>query len=88
MRNAHMSQSITLNAKKGRNAQVTDQPESVAPGRGPNGSSDSEGRAEATNIAMCPRARATWRSCWHIGGQRLGPDQLAVNYFPYRGICC
>ena len=54
-----MSQSITLNAKNGRNAQVTDQPECVAPGRGPNGSSDSEGRAEATNIAMCPGARAT-----------------------------
>ena len=59
MRNAHMSQSITLNAKKGRNAWVTDQPEIVAPGRGPNGCSDSEGRAEATDIAMCPGARAT-----------------------------
>ena len=59
MRNAHMSQSITLNAKKGRNARVTDQPESVAPGRGPNGSSDSEGRAEATDIAMCPGDLAT-----------------------------
>ena len=59
MRNEHMSHSITLNAKKGRNARVTDQPESVAPGRGPNGSSDSEGRAEATDIAMCPGARAT-----------------------------
>ena len=59
MRNAHMSQSITLNAKKGRNARVTDQPEIVAPCRGPSGSSDSEGRAEATDIAMCPGARAT-----------------------------
>ena len=59
MRNAHMSQSITLNAKKGRNARVTEQPESVALGRGPNGTSDSEGRAEATDIAMCPGARAT-----------------------------
>ena len=59
MRNAHMSQSITLNAKKVRNARVTDRPESVAPGRGPNGSSDSEGRAEATDIAMCRGARAT-----------------------------
>ena len=59
MRNAHMSHSITLNAKNGCNARVIDQPESVAPGRGPNGSSDSEGRAEATDIAMCPGARAT-----------------------------
>ena len=59
MRNAHMSQSITLNAKKGRNARVTDQPESVAPGRGASGSSDSEGTAETTDIAMCPGARAT-----------------------------
>ena len=59
MRNVHLSQSITLNAKKGRNARVTDQPENVAPGRGPNGSSDSEGGTEATDIAMCPGARAT-----------------------------
>ena len=59
MRNVHMPQSITLNAKKGRSARVTDQPGGVAPGRGPNGSSDSEGRAEATDIAMCSGARAT-----------------------------
>ena len=59
MRNAHMSHSITLNAKKGCNARVSDQPGNVAPGRGPNDNSDSEGRAEATDIAMCPGARAT-----------------------------